>query len=64
MTRTRQGLGLGLFAATRIAAVLDGSIKFLDRRGGGTEVLVDIFAPVPTDRASGRRFGYSGRVPS
>jgi signal transduction histidine kinase len=64
MTRTRQGLGLGLFAASRLAAVLDGSIKFLDRRGGGTEVIVDIFAPVPTDRASGRRLGYGGRVPS
>ncbi len=57
MTRTRQGLGLGLFAANRLAAVLDGSIKFLDRRGGGTEVVVDIFAPVPSGRASGRRFG-------
>jgi K+-sensing histidine kinase KdpD len=60
MTRTRQGLGLGLFAATRLAAVLDGSIKFLDRRGGGTEVVVDIFAPVPTGRASGRRVGSTG----
>jgi two-component system sensor histidine kinase KdpD len=57
MTRTRQGLGLGLFAASRLASVLDGSIKFLDRSGGGTEVLVDIFAPVPTGRATARRAG-------
>jgi signal transduction histidine kinase len=64
MTRTRQGLGLGLFAATRLAAVLDGSIKFLDRRGGGTAVIVDLFAPVPAELASGRRLGSSGRAPS
>jgi signal transduction histidine kinase len=57
MTRTKQGLGLGLFAADRLASVLDGSIKFLDRDGGGTEVVVDVFAPVPEDRGAIRRTG-------
>ena len=45
MTRTTQGLGLGLFAASRLAAVLDGSIRFEGRRGGGTEAIVEIAAP-------------------
>ena len=31
MTRTAQGLGLGLFAASRLAAVLDGTISFGSR---------------------------------
>lgn len=45
MTRTAQGIGLGLFAASRLAAVLAGSISFLPRDGGGTEALIDVAAP-------------------
>ena len=45
MTRTAQGLGLGLFAASRLAAVLDGTISFEGRPGGGTEAIVEVAAP-------------------
>jgi signal transduction histidine kinase len=45
MTRTAQGLGLGLFAASRLAAVLAGTIRFETRQGGGTEAIVDVAAP-------------------
>ena len=45
MTRTTQGLGLGLFAAARLAAVLDGTIRFEARAGGGTEAIVEVAAP-------------------
>jgi signal transduction histidine kinase len=45
LTRTAQGLGLGLFAASRLAAVLAGTIRFETRLGGGTEVVVDVAAP-------------------
>ena len=45
MTRTTQGLGLGLFAAARLAAVLDGTIRFEPRAGGGTEAIVELAAP-------------------
>jgi len=45
MTRTTQGLGLGLFAAARLAAVLDGTIRFEPRPGGGTEAVVELAAP-------------------
>jgi two-component system sensor histidine kinase KdpD len=45
MTRTTQGLGLGLFAAARLAAVLDGTIRFEPRLGGGTEAVVELAAP-------------------
>jgi signal transduction histidine kinase len=45
MTRTAQGLGLGLFAASRLAAVLDGTIRFEARLGGGTEAIVEVAAP-------------------
>jgi signal transduction histidine kinase len=45
MTRTAQGLGLGLFAASRLAAVLDGTISFESRPGGGTEAIVEVAAP-------------------
>ena len=41
MTRTAQGLGLGLFAASRLAAVLDGTIRFETRPGGGTVAIVE-----------------------
>jgi signal transduction histidine kinase len=45
MTRTTQGLGLGLFAASRLAAVLDGTVSFEARSGGGTEAIVELAAP-------------------
>ncbi len=45
MTRTAQGLGLGLFAASRLASVLDGTIRFEPRVGGGTEAIVEVAAP-------------------
>jgi signal transduction histidine kinase len=45
MTRTTQGLGLGLFAASRLAAVLDGTIRFEARAGGGTEAIIEVAAP-------------------
>jgi signal transduction histidine kinase len=45
MTRTTQGLGLGLFAASRLAAVLDGTVRFEPRVGGGTEAIVEVAAP-------------------
>jgi signal transduction histidine kinase len=45
MTRTTQGLGLGLFAASRLAAVLDGTVRFEARSGGGTEAIVELAAP-------------------
>ena len=45
MTRTAQGLGLGLFAASRLAAVLDGTVSFGARPGGGTEAIVEVAAP-------------------
>jgi signal transduction histidine kinase len=45
MTRTTQGLGLGLFAASRLAAVLDGTVRFESRSGGGTEAIVELAAP-------------------
>lgn len=45
MTRTTQGLGLGLFAASRLAAVLDGTLRFEARPGGGTEAIVEVAAP-------------------
>ncbi|MEO8424179.1 MAG: HAMP domain-containing sensor histidine kinase [Actinomycetota bacterium] len=45
MTRTTQGLGLGLFAASRLAAVLDGTIRFEARPGGGTAAIVEVAAP-------------------
>ncbi len=47
MTRTSSGLGLGLFAAARLAEILGGSIELRPRLGGGTvaDILVD--APDP-----------------
>lgn len=45
MTRTHQGLGLGLFAAKRLATALDGSIAFERCEGGGTRVTIEIAAP-------------------
>ena len=46
-TRATQGIGLGLFAAKRIAIALGGSISFLTRSGGGTEVLLEVSALEP-----------------
>ena len=46
-TRAHQGLGLGLFAARRLAEALDGSIAFERRAGGGTEVTIQVDAPDP-----------------
>jgi len=34
-----------LFAAARLAAVLDGTIRFEPRLGGGTEAVVELAAP-------------------
>ena len=45
MTRTHQGLGLGLFAAKRLATALDGSITFERCQGEGTRVTIEIAAP-------------------
>lgn len=47
MTRTKQGLGLGLFAASRLAAVLGGSIAFRRAGHGGTLAVIEIEAPDP-----------------
>lgn len=41
-TRTKGGLGLGLFAASRLAAALGGSIAFCARAGGGTDAVLDL----------------------
>jgi K+-sensing histidine kinase KdpD len=53
MTRTAQGLGLGLFAASRLATALAGSIRFAPRLGGGTEAIVDVAAPDASDPSAG-----------
>jgi signal transduction histidine kinase len=42
ITREQAGLGLGLFAATRIVQMLGGSITFESRQGGGSVVRVEI----------------------
>jgi len=44
-TRARGGLGLGLFAASRLAAVLGGSLSFHERPGGGTGAVITVDAP-------------------
>jgi signal transduction histidine kinase len=53
MTRTVQGLGLGLFAASRLATALAGSIRFAPRLGGGTEAFVEVSAPDASDPTAG-----------
>ena len=45
--RSRQGLGLGLFAAKRLTDVLGGTLAFADRPGGGTLAQVSIPATSP-----------------
>jgi signal transduction histidine kinase len=42
-----RGLGLGLFAAMRLARVLGGSVEFADRSGGGTVATLTIPATSP-----------------
>lgn len=48
-TRARGGLGLGLFAASKLAASLGGAVTFAQRPGGGTDALVEIEGPIPDD---------------
>jgi signal transduction histidine kinase len=45
ITREQAGLGLGLFAAVRLAEMLGGSLTFDSRRGGGTIVRIRIASP-------------------
>ena len=47
MTRTSSGLGLGLFAAARLAEILGGSIDLRPRLDGGTVADIRIDAPEP-----------------
>lgn len=51
ITREQDGLGLGLFAAARLAEMLGGSLVFNRRRGGGTVVRITIAASAPTPLA-------------
>jgi signal transduction histidine kinase len=46
-TRERGGLGLGLFAASKLAASLGGAVSFRVRPGGGTDALIEISGPSP-----------------
>lgn len=52
MTRTSSGLGLGLFAASRLAVILSGSIELRPRLGGGTVAFIQVDAPEPASDAS------------
>ena len=47
ITREHNGLGLGLFAAARIAEMLGGSLTFDARRGGGSVVRILVESPAP-----------------
>lgn len=47
MTRMSSGLGLGLFAATRLAEILGGSIELRPRLDGGTVANIYVDAPDP-----------------
>ena len=53
MTRAKQGLGLGLFAASRLAEILGGSIAFRRGHQGGTLAVVEVVAPDPGGTAAG-----------
>jgi signal transduction histidine kinase len=53
-TRARGGLGLGLFAASKLAASLGGAVSFGQRSGGGTDALVEIEGPSPDVDDGGR----------
>lgn len=46
-TRSKPGLGLGLFAASRLAELLDGSIAFRRGHEGGTLAVIEVEAPDP-----------------
>ena len=49
MTREKQGLGLGLFAASRLAEILGGSINLQPRAHGGTVAVIEVEAPDPSE---------------
>ena len=51
ITREHEGLGLGLFASTRIAEMLGGSLSFDRRRGGGSIVRIKVASSIPTSAA-------------
>lgn len=53
-TRARGGLGLGLFAASKLAGSLGGAVSFGQRPGGGTDALVEIDGPSPEVDDGGR----------
>ena len=53
-TRARGGLGLGLFAASKLAGSLGGAVSFGQRPGGGTDALVEIDGPSPDVDDGGR----------
>ena len=52
LTRAKQGLGLGLFAASRLAEILGGSIAFRRGHQGGTLAVIEVVAPDPGDATS------------
>lgn len=52
LTRSKQGLGLGLFAASRLAEILGGSIAFRRGHQGGTLAVIEVIAPDPADVTS------------
>jgi signal transduction histidine kinase len=52
LTRSKQGLGLGLFAASRLAEILGGSIAFRRGHQGGTLAVIEVIAPDPGDVTS------------
>jgi len=52
MTRVKQGLGLGLFAASRLAEILGGSIAFRRGHQGGTLAVIEVMAPDPGEATS------------
>ena len=48
ITREQDGLGLGLFAAGRLAEMLGGSVTFDRRRSGGSVVKIRVASPATT----------------
>jgi signal transduction histidine kinase len=52
ITREHAGLGLGLFAAARMAEMLGGSLTFDGRRGGGSVVRILVASSAPPPGAS------------
>jgi C4-dicarboxylate-specific signal transduction histidine kinase len=59
-TRARGGLGLGLFAASKLASSLGGEVSFGQRPGGGTDARVEIKGPSPDDDVEGRAIPSPG----